>query len=71
MAINRWFLCKDFFQWLRDNGYDWVTKCKKNTALFQLIGTDWNGKPRYVPVNPGKLLTIVYSQLIETGKASW
>jgi hypothetical protein len=69
VAMDRWFLCKDFFQWLNSKGYDWVTKCKKNTALYQLSGTDWNGKPRYSPVNPGKLLAIVYNQLIETGKA--
>ena len=68
VAMDRWFLCKDFFQWLNSNGYDWVTKCKRNTALYQLSGTDWNGKPRYSPVNPGKLLAIVYNQLIKTGK---
>lgn len=61
-------MCKDFFQWLSANSYDWVTKCKGNTALYQPSGTDWNGKPRYVPVNPGKLLAMVYNQLIETGK---
>lgn len=69
VAMDRWFLCKDFFRWLSDNGYDWVTKCKRNTALFKLSGYDWNGNPRYVPVNPGKLLAIVYEQLIGTGKA--
>lgn len=69
VAMDRWFLCKDFFQWLNTNGYDWVTKCKRNTALYQLSGSDWNGKPRYVPVNPGKLLATVYNQLIGTGKA--
>ncbi len=65
VAMDRWFLCKDFIQWLNSNGYDCVTKCKKNTVLFQLSGTDWKGKPRY----PGKLLAIVYNQLIENGKA--
>lgn len=69
VAMDRWFLCKDFFQWLSSNGYDWVTKCKRNTALYQLSSTDWNSKPRYVPVNPAKLLAIVYNQLIGTGKA--
>ncbi len=67
--VYRWFLCKDFFRWLSDNGYDWVTKCKRNTALFKLSGYDWNGELRYVPVNPGKLLALVYEQLIGTGKA--
>jgi hypothetical protein len=51
VAMDRWFLCKDFFQRLNSNGYD------------------WNGKPRYVPVNPGKLLAMMYNQLIGTGKA--
>lgn len=69
VSMDRWFLCKDFFQWLNSNDYDWVTKCKRNTALYQLRGSDWNGKSRYSPVNPGKLLAIVYNKLIETGKA--
>ncbi|WP_245280929.1 transposase [Desulfitobacterium hafniense] len=68
VAMDRWFLCKDFFQWLNSNGFDWVTKCKRNTALYQLSGYDWNNNPRYSPVNPRQLLEKVYPILIKTGK---
>lgn len=68
VAMDRWFLCKDLFQWLHSNNFDWVTKCKRNTALFQLSGYDWNNNPRYSPIKPAQLLTKVYPRLIKTGK---
>ncbi|MGL6121389.1 MAG: transposase [Fusobacteriaceae bacterium] len=68
VAMDRWFLCKDFFQWLNSNNFDWVTKCKRNTALYQLSSYDWNGKPRYSPVKPSILLSQVYEQLLRSGK---
>jgi len=40
VAMDRWFLCKDLFQWLSSNNFDWVTKCKRKTALYQLSGYD-------------------------------
>ena len=54
--MDRWFLCKDLFLWLKNNNFDWVTKAKSNTALYQLSGYDRNGRPRYSPVNPKLLL---------------
>lgn len=57
VAMDRWFLCKDLFLWLQNHNFDWVTKAKSNTALYQLSGYDHNGRPRYSPVN-AKLLLI-------------
>lgn len=68
VAMDRWFLCKDLFQWLTSKNFDWVTKCKRNTALYQLSGTDWNGKQRFSPVKPSQLLSKVYTQLMKAGK---
>ena len=68
VAMDRWFLCKDLFKWLESNDFDWVTKAKRNTALYQLNGYDWNNNPRYSPVNPSQLLAKVYQRLIRTGK---
>lgn len=31
VAMDRWFLCKELFQWLNSNNFDWVTKCKRNS----------------------------------------
>lgn len=68
VAMDRWFLCKDLFQWLNSNNFDWVTKCKRNTALFQLSNYDWNNSPRYSPVKPAQLLAKVYPTLIKSGR---
>lgn len=68
VAMDRWFLCKELFQWLTANHFDWVTKCKRNTALYQLSGYDWNNKPRFSPVKPAQLLAKVYPMLMKTGK---
>ena len=68
VAMDRWFLCKDLFQWLVSNNFDWVTKCKRNTALYQLSGYDWNNNPRYSPLKPALILAKVYTTLIKTGK---
>ena len=42
-----------------------ATKCKRNTALYQLSGSDWKGNPRFSPVKPGQLLTLNYAQLLK------
>lgn len=69
VAIDRWFLCKELFQWLNSNNFDWVTKCKRNTALYQRNDSDWKGNPRYSAVKPSQLLVLYYPQLIKAGKA--
>jgi len=53
---------------LNSNNFDWVIKCKRNTALYQLSGYDWNNTPRYFPVKLAQLLAKVYPILIEMGK---
>lgn len=68
VAMDRWFLSKDFFKWLVSHQFDWVTKAKRNTALFIQSGEDWKGTPRYVSVNPSKLIAQVYPELLKTGK---
>jgi hypothetical protein len=68
VAMDRWFLCKKFFQWLAAKDFDWVTKAKRNTALFIKSGSDWNGNPRFTPINPSRLIAQVYSDLLKTGK---
>lgn len=68
VAMDRWFLCKDLFQWLKSKNFHWVTKCKRNTALYKQSGSDWKGNPRYSPVKPGQLLALYYVQLIKNGK---
>jgi hypothetical protein len=35
VAMDRWYLCKDFFAFLESHQFDWVTKAKRNTALFR------------------------------------
>ena len=67
--MDRWFLCKELFQWLNSNNFYWVTKCKRNTALYQRNGLDWKGNPRYSAVKPSQLLVLYYPQLIKAGKA--
>ena len=66
--MDRWFLYKDLFQWLTSNNFDWVTKCKRNTALYELSGYDWNNNPHYSPVKPAILIARVYQKLIKAGK---
>jgi hypothetical protein len=56
VAMDRWFLCKKHFLWLEAHNFDWVTKAKTTTALFQLTGYDSHGKPRFKPVNAKQLL---------------
>jgi hypothetical protein len=34
VTMDRWYLCKDFFTFLEDNNFDWVTKAKRKTALY-------------------------------------
>jgi hypothetical protein len=62
VAMDRWFLCKGFFTWLENRNFDWVTKAKSNTALYQLSEYDRNGKPRYRPVN-ARMLLLQYANL--------
>ena len=68
VAMDRWFLCKHFFNWLLDHQFDWVTKAKKNTVLYCKIVDPASKKELYMKVNPRKLLQDVYRQLCVLGK---
>jgi hypothetical protein len=56
VAMDRWYLCKDFFTFLLANQFDWVTKAKRNTALFKRELHPLTGRERFVPVNPRMLI---------------
>lgn len=63
IAMDRWYLCKEFFTFLEDNCFDWVTKAKRNTALYRKEIENCTGRIRYVPVNPITLIKEVFLQL--------
>lgn len=65
VAMDRWYLCKDFFNVLVDNSFDWVTKAKRNTALFRRSIEAGTGRERFIPVNPVMLIAKVFGQLIK------
>lgn len=67
--MDRWYLSKDFFNFLTDNSLDWVTKAKRNTALYRKDIESWSGRERYVPISPLMLIKEVFSQLIAQGKS--
>ena len=56
VAMDRWFLCKDLFQWLVANNYDWVTKAKRNTALYRRETERVTGRERFVPIKPKQMM---------------
>jgi hypothetical protein len=62
VAMDRWFLCWDFFEWLQSKGFDWVTKAKKNTVLYVKSASG------YKKTNPKELLATCYSKLSKLGK---
>ncbi|WP_240489077.1 transposase [Cohnella thermotolerans] len=69
VAMDRWYLCKEFFVFLMANGYDWVTKAKRNTALFQRVIEPGTGRERFVPVTPIMLIKAVFKDLIKLGSS--
>ena len=69
VAMDRWYLSKKFFNFLTANSFDWVTKAKRNTALFRKEIESWSGSERYVPVKPIMLIKEVFSQLKAQGKS--
>ncbi|WP_249536740.1 hypothetical protein [Serpentinicella alkaliphila] len=58
------FLCKDFFNWLTDHQYDWVTKAKRNTALYRKEIENITGRERFIPVKPSMLIKEVFSNFL-------
>lgn len=63
IAMDRWFLCKQFFVWLTEHNFDWVTKAKRNTVLYRKVYNSVLGKETYAKLNPGFLLREVYPKL--------
>lgn len=63
VAMDRWYLCKDFFTFLESHQFDWVTKAKRNTALFRKVMEPCTGRERYVPLTPIMLIREVFKQL--------
>lgn len=70
VAMDRWFLCKKFLNWLMDQNFDWVTKAKRNTVLFRRIYDPVLGKEHYVKLNPKQLLREVYPRVRVLGRGS-
>lgn len=68
VAMDRWFLCKDFFNWLFEHNFDWVTKAKRNTVLYCKSFDPVSRKAQYKKVNPKELLRAVYIKLSILGK---
>ncbi|QJD88152.1 transposase [Cohnella herbarum] len=66
VAMDRWYLCKDFFVFLQNHSYDWVTKAKRNTALFRKIAEPGR-RERFVPVSARQLIREAYKCLAATG----
>jgi hypothetical protein len=63
----RWYLCKDFFNFLMANDFDWVTKAKRNTALYKREIHSLTGQERFVPVNPAMLIKEAFPSLNKLG----
>lgn len=63
IAMDRWYLCKDFFVFLMQHNLDWVTKAKRNTALFRLV-KEPGRRDRYIPVSARQLIKEAYTSLI-------
>lgn len=63
VAMDRWYLCKEFFTFLEQHGFDWVTKAKRNTALFRKVIEPCTGRERYVPLTPVMLIREVFRDL--------
>ncbi|MHA6484979.1 transposase [Paenibacillus sp. strain BS8-2] len=67
VAMDRWYLKKEFMTFLALHGYDWVTKAKRNTALYRKVSCSGR-RDRYVPVSARQLIRERYPSLVSTGK---
>jgi hypothetical protein len=63
VAMDRWFLCKAFFTFLEDHHFDWVTKAKRNTALFRKVREPLTNRERFIPLTPAMLIREVFKEL--------
>ncbi|UOF89274.1 transposase [Fodinisporobacter ferrooxydans] len=63
VAMDRWYLCKQFFTFLEENNFDWVTKAKRNTILFRKVIEPGTRRERFVPLTPVMLIREVFKEL--------
>ena len=63
VAMDRWYLSKDFFNFLTSNSYDWVTKAKRNTVIYRRVIKPWSGQERFVSINARILIKEIFPQL--------
>lgn len=70
VVMDRWYLCKHFLHWLVEKGFDWVTKAKSNTILFQKVYDPVQQKEIYIKLNPKQLLREVYPRVRVLGRES-
>lgn len=54
---------------LEQHSFDWVTKAKRNTALFRKETHPLTGRERFVPVNPRMLIQQVFPSLTQQGSS--
>jgi hypothetical protein len=69
VAMDRWYLCKHFFTFLEENNFDWVTKAKRNTALFRKVIEGGTGRERFEPLTPVMLIREVFKALTHQAKS--
>nr|WP_229250977.1 transposase [Desulfosporosinus sp. SRJS8] len=63
VAMDRWYLAKNFFNFLTSNSFDWVTKAKRNTALYRRQIESWSGRERFVSINTRMLIKEIFPRL--------
>ena len=64
VAMDRWFLFKELFQWLAANNYVWMAKAKRNKARYRREIERVTGRERLVPVKSGQIITEVFFRLL-------
>jgi hypothetical protein len=69
IAMDRGYLCKEFFVFLMAHRFDWVTKAKRNTALYQRVIESRTRRERFVPVTPVMLIKAVFKELLKLGSS--
>jgi len=63
VAMDRWYLSKEFFNFLTSNSFDWVTKAKRNTVIYRRVIKPWSGQERFVSINARMLIQEIFPQL--------
>lgn len=69
IAMDRGYWCKEFFVFLMAQQFDWVTKAKRNTALYQRVIEPGTRRERFVPITPIMLIKSVFKDLLKLGSS--